>query len=836
MSKTRVYELAKDLDVPSKRIIDILSDIGFEVKNHMSVVETDAVNRIRYQLTGKGEPPAPAAPRAQSIEDKQPAVKPAETSTQQRTENRPQQGQAPNNTTNQRPTGQGQRPAPSGPRPAGQGSSPAPSGPRPAGQGSSPAPGGPRPAGQGQRPAPGGPRPAGQGQRPAPGGPRPAGQGQRPAPGGPRLAEQGQRTAPSGQRPTGTGQRNTQGGQRFAGSGQKQRPPMRDRKKRVDKRERKAMREARVLDEQQKLERTVVLDGRITVGELADKMGIGASEIISKLIGLGTMATINQAVDIEVAQMLVEEHGFEVEIKVDTLEESLIETVDDRDEDLQPRHPVVTILGHVDHGKTSLLDAIREANVTSQEAGGITQHIGAYQAELNGRKVVFLDTPGHAAFTAMRARGAQVTDIAIVVVAADDGVMPQTVEAINHVKAAGVPIIIAVNKIDKENANPEKVKQQLTEYGLVSEEWGGETIFVEVSALKHLGLDTLMEMILLVADIAELKANPDKPAIGTVVEAKLDKGRGPVATVLIQDGTLHVGDSIICGTIYGKVRAMVDDKGKRIKKAGPATPVEVLGLNEVPEAGDLLQAVSDDKVARQLADKRADKRRESELKKIAKVSLEDLFNQIQEGEIKDLNIIIKADVQGSVEALRESLLKLTSTQVRVQVLHGGVGAITESDVMLASASNAIIFGFNIRPEPSARKMADREKVDIRIYRIIYEAIENVQAAMKGMLAPTFREVILGQAEVRNMFKVSRLGTIAGCYVTDGKITRNADIRIIRDGVVIHEGRIDTLKRFKDDAREVLSGYECGILMDKFNDYREHDVIEAYAMQQVEPAK
>ena len=436
----------------------------------------------------------------------------------------------------------------------------------------------------------------------------------------------------------------------------------------------------------------------------------------------------------------------------------------------------------------------------------------------------------------MRARGAQVTDIAIVVVAADDGVMPQTVEAINHVKAAGVPIIIAVNKIDKANANPEKVKQQLTEYGLVPEDWGGETIFVEVSALKQLGLDTLMEMILLVADMAELKANPDKAAVGTVVEAKLDKGRGPVATVLIQDGTLHVGDSIICGTIYGKVRAMVDDKGKRIKKAGPATPVEVLGLNEVPEAGDLLQAVTDDKVARQVADKRADKRRETELKKTAKVSLEDLFSQIQEGEVKDLNIIIKADVQGSVEALRESLLKLTSSEVRVQVLHGGVGAITESDVMLASASNAIIFGFNIRPEPSARKMADREKVDIRLYRIIYEAIENVQAAMKGMLSPTFKEVILGQAEVRNLFKVSRLGTIAGCYVTDGKITRNADIRIIRDGVVIHEGKIDTLKRFKDDAREVLSGYECGILMDKFNDYREHDIIEAYAMQQVEPSK
>jgi translation initiation factor IF-2 len=603
----------------------------------------------------------------------------------------------------------------------------------------------------------------------------------------------------------------------------------------VNKREKLAIREARLQNEQEKAERTVVIDGRITVGELADRLAVSAGEIISKLISLGTMATINQAVEFDLAQMLAEEYGFEVEVKTDTLEESLVEAVDDRDEDLRTRPPVVTVLGHVDHGKTSLLDAIREANVTSQEAGGITQHIGAYQAVYEGKKIVFLDTPGHAAFTAMRARGAQITDIAIVVVAADDGVMPQTVEAINHVKAAGVPIIIAVNKIDKPNANSDRVKQQLTEYGLVPEEWGGETIFVDVSALKQLGLDTLMEMILLLSDMAELKANPDKPAIGTVVEAKLDKGRGPVATVLIQDGTIQVGDSIICGTIYGKVRAMVDDKGKRVKKAGPSTPVEVLGLNEVPEAGDLLQTVSDDRVARQVADKRAEKRREVALKKTPKVSLDDLFSQIQEGEVQDLNIIIKADVQGSVEALRESLLKLISEEVRIQVIHGGVGAITESDVMLASASNAIIIGFNVRPEPSARKMADREDVDIRLYRVIYEAIENVQAAMTGMLAPTFKEVVLGQTEVRNLFKVSKLGTIAGCHVIDGKITRNSDIRVIRDGIVIHEGKVDTLKRFKDDVREVQKGYDCGIMLERFNDYKEGDILEAYTMQQVEPS-
>ncbi|HHX75290.1 MAG TPA: translation initiation factor IF-2 [Firmicutes bacterium] len=744
MARIRVYELAKELDVPSKRIIDLLGDIGFPVKNHMSVVEENAAKRIRYQLTGKGEPPAEYL---QEIE----AAKSKATREKAQTQAAPA--------------------------------------------------------------ARGGKKQKGKTE------------GRQPAKGAKKKQE---KTAhvPAGQKKPPEEKKQQQ--QKAAPKESRKQPS----KRRPDKKERKALREARLLSEQQRRENTVVLEGRITVGELADKLQATAGEIISKLIGLGVMATINQAVDTDIAQMLAEDYGYQVEVKVDELEAELSETTVDREEDLRPRPPVVTVLGHVDHGKTSLLDAIRRANVTSHEAGGITQHIGAYQASYQGKKIVFLDTPGHEAFTAMRARGAQVTDIAVIVVAADDGVMPQTVEAINHVKAAGVPIIIAINKIDKPSANPDRVRQQLTEHGLVAEEWGGDTVMVEVSALQKKGLDTLMEMILLVAEMAELKANPDKPAIGTVVEARLDKGRGAVATVLIREGTLQVGDSVICGTIYGKVRAMVDDKGKRLKKAGPSTPVEILGLADVPEAGDDLQAVSDDRIARQIAEKRAEKRREIELRKPAKVSLDDLFARIREGEVKDLNIIIKADVHGSVEALRESLLKLSTDEVRVQILHEGVGAVAESDVMLASASNAVIIGFNVRPVAGARKMAEKEKVEIRLYRVIYEAIEDVQAALKGMLAPQLQEVVLGQAEVRHLFKVSRLGTIAGSHVLEGKITRNADIRVIRDGVVLHEGRIETLRRFKDDVREVTAGYDCGILLEKFNDLHEGDIIEAYTMEQV----
>jgi translation initiation factor IF-2 len=578
--------------------------------------------------------------------------------------------------------------------------------------------------------------------------------------------------------------------------------------------------------------RQLKLEGRVTVGELAAHLDVSAAEVITHLLELGVVATINQELTAEAIELLADIYEVHIIFVDDPMERELLEDDDGDPDQLVTRNPVVTVLGHVDHGKTSLLDAIRHADVTAGEVGGITQHIGAYQVEVSDKKIVFLDTPGHEAFTAMRSRGAQVTDIAVLVVAADDGVMPQTVEAINHVRAAGVPIIVAVNKIDKPAANPDRVKQQLSEHGLVPEEWGGDTIFVHVSAIKGEGIDELLEMILLVAEMIEIKANPERAARGTVIEARLDRGRGPVATVLVQDGSLHVGESVICGTISGRVRAMINDKGERVKIAGPSTPVEIQGLSDVPLAGDKFQVVSDDRVARQVAEKRTLKLKEA-AQKTRRVSLDDLFRQIQEGEVKELNLIVKGDVQGSVEALQDSLLKLGLDEVKIKVIHNGVGSITETDVMLASASNAIIIGFNVRPENSARKLAEQNRVDIRLYRVIYEAIEDVRAAVAGMLAPEYKEVVLGQAEVRQVFKVSRLGSIAGSYVTEGKITRNASVRIIRDGVIIHEGRLASLKRFKDDVREVLSGYECGILLENFNDIHEGDVIEAYTMQEVE---
>ena len=574
------------------------------------------------------------------------------------------------------------------------------------------------------------------------------------------------------------------------------------------------------------------MSSTISVQDLAAKLAKPATELIKKLIALGVMATINQEIDVDTATILASEFGREIEVKLDEEEVDFLEEIEDAPADLVNRPSVVTVMGHVDHGKTSLLDAIREANVTASEAGGITQHIGAYQVVHNGKKITFLDTPGHEAFTAMRARGAQATDIAIVVVAADDGVMPQTVEAINHSKAAQVPIIIAINKIDKPGANPDKVKQELTEYGLVSEEWGGDTICVNVSAKTKQGLEDLLEMILLVAELQDLKANPKRLAKGTVIEAELDKGRGPVATVLVQTGTLEIGDSIVAGQVYGKVRAMIDDKGRRGKKAGPSTPVEVVGLSDLPLAGDVFNAVKDDKTARVIAAKRISRKREEDYKVTARVSLDDLFKQIKEGQVKDLNIIIKADVQGSIEALRQSLQKLSNEEVRVNPIHGGVGAITETDVMLASASNAIIIGFNVRPDANARRAAEKEKVDLRLYRVIYNAIEDVKAAMVGMLEPEFKEVVIGRVEVRQIFKVSKVGTIAGCYVTEGKITKIADVRVIRDGIVIFEGKLDSLKRFKDDAKEVVEGYECGVTISKFNDVLEGDIVEPYVMEEI----
>ncbi|MFZ5989833.1 MAG: translation initiation factor IF-2 [Bacillota bacterium] len=573
----------------------------------------------------------------------------------------------------------------------------------------------------------------------------------------------------------------------------------------------------------------------ITVKDLAESLKKTASEVIKKLMGLGILATLNQELDFDTAAIISDEFGVKAEKEVVVNEEDIL--FDDSDEadeaKLEPRPPVVVVMGHVDHGKTSLLDAIKETNVTESEAGGITQHIGAYMVKVNNRNITFLDTPGHEAFTAMRARGAQVTDVAILVVAADDGVMPQTVEAINHAKAANVTIIVAVNKIDKPGANPDRVKQELTEHGLVVEEWGGDTICVEVSAKQRTNIDHLLEMVLLAADMLELKADPDRQAKGTVIEAKLDKDRGPIATVLVQRGTLNTGDAIVTGTIVGRIRAMVDDKGHRIKKAGPSTPVEILGLPEVPEAGEIFYAITDEKIAKQLAEKRRLKQREQQLKSTARVSLDDLFNQIKEGKVKDLNIIVKADVQGSVEAVKQSLEKLSNEEVRVKIIHGGVGSVTESDVTLAQVSNAIIIGFNVRPAANVVDAAKDAGVDLRLYRIIYNAIEDIQAAMKGMLEPTFKEVVLGHIEIRQTFKVSGIGTIGGGYVTDGKVVRNSEVRLVRDGIVVHEGKLASLKRFKDDAKEVAQGYECGLSLEKFNDLKVGDVIEAFAMEEVE---
>lgn len=582
------------------------------------------------------------------------------------------------------------------------------------------------------------------------------------------------------------------------------------------------------------IEKAYMTAETITVKDLSERIGKPASEIIKKLLLLGIIANINQELDFDTAQLVCTEFGIEFELKLDKTAEDVLseEDFEDAEEDLLPRPPVVTIMGHVDHGKTSLLDYIRESRVTASEAGGITQHIGAYTVEIDDRQITFLDTPGHEAFTSMRARGAQATDIAILVVAADDGVMPQTVEAINHAKAAGVQTIVAINKCDKPQANPERIKEQLTEHGLLAEEWGGDTIMVPVSAVTGMGVETLLEMILLVADMQDYKANPNRKARGIIIEARLDRGRGPVATVLIQKGTLRVGDTIVAGTAFGRVRAMIDDKGENAQEAGPSDPVEVDGLNDVPEAGDILSAVDDDRLSRQVAQERKDKLKAALIKSVGKTTLDNLFEQISAGEVKDLNLIVKADVQGSVEAVTQSLEKLTNDEVRVRVIHGAVGAITESDVTLASASNAIIVGFNVRHDNTVRDIAERENVDIRLYRVIYSAIEEIQAAIKGMLAPKFKETILGRAEVRQTFRVTGVGTVAGSYVLDGLIRRNAQARLLRDNIVVHESKVDSLRRFKDDAREVATGYECGIGLANYNDIKEGDIIECFVMEEI----
>ncbi|MHB8757450.1 MAG: translation initiation factor IF-2 [Bacillota bacterium] len=584
-----------------------------------------------------------------------------------------------------------------------------------------------------------------------------------------------------------------------------------------------------------RLNKPIRLEGSLTVAELAAKLALKGSDVIRSLIGMGMMVSINQEIDPDTARIVATELGytveeFKAEVEVET---EVLEKEKEEDPTLRKnRPPIVTVMGHVDHGKTSLLDAIRKTNVTASEAGGITQHIGAYTVDQGDRRITFIDTPGHEAFTSMRARGAQITDVAVLVVAAEDGVMPQTVEAINHAKAAEVPILVAINKIDKPEAQPERVKRQLADLGLLAEDWGGKTVMVPVSARTRQGLDTLLEMILLVADMEDIKANPDRDARGTIIEAKLDKGRGPVATLLVQSGTLRVGDVFTCGATWGKVRAMVDDKGKRAKKAGPSQPVEVLGFEEVPAAGDTFVVVGDEKKVREIAARRQEKKRQEEQEAARHLTLDDVYRQIREGQIKELNLIVKADAQGSVEALEKAFSGIQQGEVKVKVIHGGVGSVNENDVMLASASGAIIIGFNVRPDPNARRVAEREKVDIRTYRIIYEAVDDIKAAMVGLLAPEFKEVVTGRAEVRQLFKVPKVGVVAGCSVTDGKITRTAGVRVIREGRVVWEGKIDSLRRFKDDVREVAEGYECGIGLENYNDIKEGDVFEAYVSEEV----
>lgn len=649
-------------------------------------------------------------------------------------------------------------------------------------------------------------------------------------------------TAQSAAKPAHTKQQKTGGNvpkktddkKRPVSSNQGQQPKVRDHSKK-EKTARSVYK--RIKDEKKKTvqqNQTFEIPEILTVGELADILEISATEVIKTLMLAGTMVSINQEIDYETAAIVAAELGFEVEaIKIEDVVSKILEEYDEEESENEiPRPPVVTVMGHVDHGKTSLLDRIRKANVIAGEAGGITQHIGAYTVNINNHAITVIDTPGHEAFTAMRSRGAQITDIAVLVVAADDGVMPQTVEAINHAKAAGVPILVAINKIDKPGADPERVKQELTKYNLVVEEWGGDTIAVNVSAKTGEGIESLLEMIIMMSEMEELTADPGREARGSVIESQIKRGKGAVATLLVQQGTLHIGDSIISGTTYGKIRTMIDDKGKRLKKAGPSTPVEISGLSDIPAAGDDFIVLENEKEARQLAEKRKEMQK-GERQRRSNISLDDLFSQIQDGNIQDVNIIIKADVQGSIEAIKQSLEKLDNEAVRLNIIHGAVGAINETDVMLAATSNAIVIGFNVRPDKNAVKLAETEEVDIRLYRVIYDAVEDIKKAMEGMLAPEFREKVMGNAEIREVFKIPSVGTIAGCYITEGKINRNDDVRIIRDGIVILEGKIASLRRFKDDVKEVNTGYECGIGIEKYNDLKVGDNIEAFTMEKIE---
>ena len=810
IEKYRVHEVAKDFGLPTKTITEILTKYGAAPKNHMQVLTDRELSvifdrltqdhpvsdiQVIFQETYQEAKPAPAAASAQQAASAQPPA--------QAEEKKPAQGQ------------QGKAAAQQGGRPA------------PAAQGAQGQKGGQNKPAPQQQPQ--------QNQQPV----------QRPASRVPQkkivdtrkggdvnLAKYDERLETLGGQQGERMQRQQRSGrEKVQGRNQRRGGPAFSNKRRQDEAEK--MRRLQ-LEIAKKAPVKVQIPDEISVGELASRMKKTGAEVVKCLMKNGVMASLSQIIDFDTAAITAEEMGCKVEKEVVvTIEEKLIDTAEDKPEDLAPRAPVVVVMGHVDHGKTSLLDYIRSASVAKGEAGGITQHIGAYQTEINGKPITFLDTPGHEAFTSMRARGAMVTDIAILVVAAEDGIMPQTVESINHAKAAKIPIIVAINKMDKPEANPERIKQQLTEYELVAEDWGGETIICPISAKTGMGIDNLLEMVTLTAEVAELKANPRRAAQGTVVEARLDKGRGPVATLLVQNGTLHSGDIIIAGTAVGRVRAMLDDKGNRITEAGPSVPVEITGLGEVPGAGSPFNAVADERLARELVEQRKAEERAKANAPVQKVSLEDLFSQIQSGEVKDLNIIVKADVQGSAEAVKASLEKISNEEVRVRVIHSGVGAISESDVMLAATSKAIIVGFNVRPDPAARDSAARSNVDMRMYRVIYDAIGEVEAAMKGMLAPKFREALIGHAEVRQTYKVSGVGTIAGCYVQDGKIQRSCQVRIVRDGIVIHEGMLASLQRFKDAVKEVASGYECGMSIEKFNDIKEGDIIECFVMEQIE---
>ena len=804
MNKTRIYELAKEFNTSSKELIKKIEHLNINAHNHMSALETEEVDKIRsYFEVGRKEvkPEAKKPVAATPVSASVPTTSTPTTNTQRTNELRPNTTQ--NTTQNRQPNVQ-QNAQPRSNAPASNNAG--------------------TPAAAPQRST---------FLRPNTNKP-PLNRINNPVP--PVVVkEENEATAP------GKVKDDVKKAEKVVKrpNYQKTQPqPKFGNNKPFNKNSRGGRSRSGSYGQQPKIQepsviKLIKIGDSVSIKELAEKMSKPAAEIIKKLLMLNIMATINQELDFETASLISSDFGIPVEKLIDkSSEEVLLKEEEDKVEDLKARPPIVTIMGHVDHGKTSLLDTIRETNVIATEAGGITQHIGAYNVTIEGKKIAFLDTPGHEAFTAMRARGANVTDIAILVVAADDGVMPQTAEAINHAKAANVTIIVAINKIDKPGANPDKVKQELTEYGLLAEDWGGDTIMVPVSAKKKEGIDTLLEMILLSSEMLELKANPNKKAKGTVIEAQLDKGRGPIATILVQEGTLHIGDAFVVGHTSGRIRAMVDDKGKRLKKAGPSTPVEIIGLSEVPDAGDTFVVMEDEKDARIVAEKRKDKQKQENQKSTLKVSLEDIFSQIQEGKMKELNIIVKADVQGSVEAIKQSLQKLSNEEVKVKTIHGGVGAVTESDVMLASASSAIIIGFNVRPQPAAAELAEKDDVDIRLYRVIYNAIDDIEAAMKGMLEPEYKEVILGHAEIRTIFKVSNVGTIAGCMVKDGKVTRNSSVRLVRNGIVVHEGTLASLKRFKDDVKEVATGYECGLNLDNYNNIEEGDIVESFIIEAV----